>query len=215
MQQVIRVQLKGEPRRTASNDLTFPHPKYVTYCMLRVEVANDLLQITHMLDTWWTDYWLLFEVLVWKLPILRGKFNGSCMTRLTVAHTVHCIVLGTESRLMCCNAREARNVHLFCSWIGSTVYMYFLTVETYRYGRNRTISVVESLEYRFTVFSSFEIKHVWELEVISNTYSNMPQIILIYILCSVQKRKAVKPCRASEVVFHLNSLYKYEPQEYL
>ena len=93
--QIIRWdKLKVEPRRPASNGLKFPHPKYLTHRTIKAGVANDLLQITGTLDTYWT----LFEVLVWKLPILRGKCHVSYMTRLTVARTVHWIILVTQSQ---------------------------------------------------------------------------------------------------------------------
>jgi len=31
---------------------------------VRSGAGNELLQITHMLDTWWINYWKLFEVLI-------------------------------------------------------------------------------------------------------------------------------------------------------
>ena len=55
-------------------------------------IIRDLRQITETTDTYWT----LFEVLVYKLPIMRGKCNISYMTRLTVARTVRWITLVTQ-----------------------------------------------------------------------------------------------------------------------
>jgi len=42
--------MKAEPRRTASNGLKFPHSKSVTYRMIKVGIAKDLLQITDTND---------------------------------------------------------------------------------------------------------------------------------------------------------------------
>jgi len=46
----------------------------------RICVGNDCLQLPDILDSWLTDYNILLEVLVYKLPILCGKFNSTCMT---------------------------------------------------------------------------------------------------------------------------------------
>jgi hypothetical protein len=52
MQQIRGDQMKAESRRAASNVLKVPHPKYVTYRMIKAGAANDLLQITDMFDTY-------------------------------------------------------------------------------------------------------------------------------------------------------------------
>lgn len=145
---------------------------------VRTGAENELVQRSDMNDTWWTDYSILFEVLMQKLQIPHAWWNSRRMTqRRQYYHLVHGYIKShdvlnhaIQFNLLCItNVWSTLNSNLLCS------YAVHLKVQDFRC-RNRYKEEIVSemlLERWMTVSlrtSSFEIKHVWEMkEVIFST----------------------------------------------
>ena len=61
-----------ELREQASYGLTFLHLVHVT-CSIRVCGGRGLQRLSDVLDAWWTDYSILFEVIVQNVQIPHSK----------------------------------------------------------------------------------------------------------------------------------------------
>jgi len=62
---IVEGQFKTESRRTASLSLTSPHTARLIYNVRHVTAgAENDRQLSDMFDNLWTDYLILFEVLV-------------------------------------------------------------------------------------------------------------------------------------------------------
>lgn len=135
-----------------------------------------------MLDTRCTDYWILIEVLVKKLPILRGECRPNAR-RVTRGHfqsyrraygALHRIS-HSPFNLLCVTCKK--HSVTYDSFVRECLIQRTFIVETSEEEISWKVSRIFRIRF-LPCFTSFEIKYVWELEeIISNTWTDMRVVI--------------------------------------